>query len=199
MRVGNNGDETNVAKLILIKHAKPLVMPGVPSERWALSDEGRRACGPLAERVRAHGPRVVVASEEPKAAETGRLLADAIGAAFETAAGLHEHDRSNVPHLATRAFISAVALLFKRPDELVLGRETAAAALERFARAVDAVLARHAGQDVAVVTHGTVLALYAAGPLGADPFALWRTMGLPSFVVLEMPGRRAVGGVESVG
>src|SRR5687767_7132509 len=107
-------------RLILVKHAKPLVTPGVSPERWELSEEGRRQCGPLAERLRPYGPAVVVASEEPKAAETGRVVAEGLGVSFLTAPGLHEHDRNDVPHTRTPEFISAMALFFKQRGERVL-------------------------------------------------------------------------------
>ena len=31
--------------LILVKHAMPVVTPGVPPARWVLSDAGRASCG----------------------------------------------------------------------------------------------------------------------------------------------------------
>jgi broad specificity phosphatase PhoE len=174
-------------KLILIKHAAPEVVPGVPPEEWALSDRGRATCSPLAEAVRPHGPAVVVSSTEPKASETGQLLASLLGVPFETAPGLHEHDRSNVPHMPSREFISQMELFFRRPGERVLGRETADEAEARFREAVTRVLAAHPAGNVAVVSHGTVMALLVAKAAKQSAFRLWRELGLPSFVVLRLP------------
>ncbi|MDB5295925.1 MAG: hypothetical protein JWO31_1908, partial [Phycisphaerales bacterium] len=144
-------------------------------------------------------PAAVVTSREPKAAETGALLAAALGLPpAEASDGLGEHDRSNVPHLPTREFISLVELFFRRPGERVLGRETADEALVRFAAAVDDVLARHPAGNVAVVTHGTVLALLLAKHGGGRPFELWRRMGLPSYAVVELPAWRVARVVERV-
>jgi broad specificity phosphatase PhoE len=186
-------------KLILIKHAPPEVVPEVPSERWALSERGRQLCAPLAEAVRPHAPGVVVASTEPKAVETGELLASALGVPFETAPGLHEHDRSNVPHMPGREFISAMELFFRRPGELVLGRETAGEAEARFREAVTRVLAAHPAGNVAVVSHGAVVALLVAKPARQSAFRLWRELGLPSFVVLRLPELALEQTVASVG
>ncbi len=179
-----------MAKLILVKHAAPVVTPGVPPEKWVLSEQGKLRCGPLAEAVRPYAPAVVVASLEPKAAETGEVVAAHLGAAFEAAAGLHEHDRSNVPHLPSREFISLVEVFFRKPAERVLGRESADEALARFERAVSDVLARYPAGNVAVVSHGTVLALLLAKHGGGKPFELWRKMGLPSYAVVEVPAWR---------
>ncbi|HYO09722.1 MAG TPA: histidine phosphatase family protein [Tepidisphaeraceae bacterium] len=177
-------------KLVLIKHASPLVVPGTPPERWQLSDKGRESCAALAEAVRPHAPGVIVASEEPKATETAELVAQALAVPVETAPGLHEHDRSNVPHMRPGEFISHVELFFRRPRELVLGRESAEQCAQRFEQAVDAVLSRHAEQSVAIVTHGTVLALFVARHGDRKPFELWRELGLPSLVVMSLPDRR---------
>jgi broad specificity phosphatase PhoE len=185
--------------LILIKHAAPIVAPGVPSEEWTLSEPGKRACTPLAEAVLPYAAVAVVSSLEPKAAETGEILAARLGIPFETAEGLHEHDRSNVPHMPSRDFISLVELFFRKPTERVLGRESADEALERFERAVDDVLDRYSAQNVAVVSHGTVIALLLAEYGGGKGFELWRKMGLPSFAVVEMPARTVTQVVAKVG
>jgi broad specificity phosphatase PhoE len=174
-------------KLILIKHAPPEVVPGVAPEKWALSERGRQLCTPLAEAVRQHGPVVVISSIEPKASDTGQLVASSLGVPFETAPGLHEHDRSNVPHMPSREFISQMELFFRRPGELVLGRETADGAEARFREAVGRVLAGHPAGNVVVVSHGTVIALLVAKAAGQTAFRLWRELGLPSFVVLRLP------------
>jgi broad specificity phosphatase PhoE len=186
-------------RLILIKHAAPQVVPGTPSEKWVLSDAGTHACTPLAEAIAPLSPAVVIASLEPKAAETGELLAARLGLPFETADGLHEHDRSNVPHMQSREFISLVELFFRKPRDLVLGKESAYQAVERFERALDRVIESHADTDLAVVSHGTVIALLLEEYGGGRGFELWRKMGLPSFAVIDLPQRRVSKIVERVG
>ncbi len=187
-------------KLILVKHAPPEVVPGVPPERWDLSEKGRALCVPLADRLAAHAPASIVSSEEPKAAETARLVAERLGVPWRTAAGLHEHDRSNVPHLPSREFISMVELFFRKPGELVLGRETANAARDRFDAAVRRVTAEEpAGGNVAVVSHGTVIALLLGYRENRTPFDVWRAMGLPSYAVLTLPDFELVEAVDRIG
>src|SRR5262245_50549313 len=174
-----------MSKLILIKHASPLKDPTKPARQWKLSDEGRAAAERLAERLRQLKIDIIVSSEEPKAQETAGIIAEALGKRVETASDLHEHDRDNVPVMPTREFISSIAQFFKERTRLVLGRETAQQAMSRFKRAVDSVVESQPDQNVAVVTHGTVLALFAAEYLGEDPFQLWRRLGLPSYIVLD--------------
>ena len=176
-------------KLILIKHASPQVQAGLPPEQWPLSDEGRAKCTLLTKHLAEFSPTAVVSSEEVKALETGKIVAGLLGVPFDTAPDLHEHDRSNVPQMRTPEFISMMELLFRRPNDLVLGKETAVAAVSRFRSALDEVLLGHPDGNVAVVSHGTVIALL-LGKL--DPsrkaYDVWRAMKLPSFAVLSLPG-----------
>ena len=175
--------------LILVKHASPEVVPGMPPEQWRLSDQGRASCARLAEALRPHAPAAVVASEEPKASETGELVARHLPVPFHTAPNLHEHDRSNVPHLRAGEFISLMEVLFRKPNQLVLGRETAAGALKRFRNALDDVLEEHGHDEktVAVVSHGTVIALLLEQLGNRGGFDVWRAMKLPSYAVLRLP------------
>jgi len=176
-------------QLILIKHASPQVVPGIPPEQWCLSESGRASSPRLAAALRPLAPSVVVASEEPKASETGELLARELSVPFHTAPNLHEHDRSNVPHLHSGEFISLMEVLFRRPSQLVLGKETASGALKRFRNALDDVVEQHGAGEraVAVVSHGTVIALLLEQLGDHRGFDVWRAMKLPSFAVLRLP------------
>jgi len=53
-------------------------------------------------------------------------------------------------------------------------------------------------QNVVVFTHGTVLSLYVARATGIEPFALWKRLGLPSFVVLTLPQCKIIRVVEKI-
>lgn len=173
--------------LILVKHSAPLVEPDVAPDLWKLSPEGRRRCLPLALKILVYRPARIVSSEEAKAAETARLVADELKIPVATNARLGEHDRGNVPHLRSGEFISMIELLFRRPDQLVLGRETARAIEQRFDNAIADTLADEPAQSVAVVSHGTILAAWLAPRIGRRPFELWRQLGLPSLVALSLP------------
>lgn len=185
-------------KLILIKHAKPQVTDDLPSHEWPLSEEGRGACARLAEVVSPQDPAVILTSDEPKARETGELLGKALGRPVETVGDLHEHDRTNVPMMTTRDFISAMALFFKNRRRLVLGRETADQAARRFEQAIRGILQSRPEGNIAVVTHGTVLSLFAADHGAGDGFQLWRRLGLPSMMVFSIPDLKPLETIERI-
>jgi len=142
----------------------------------------------LAGGLSAYGLDAVVSSQESKAVETGQIVATTLGLPFETAPGLHEHERGVVTDLGSpEDFGAQVARFFAHPDQLVLGYETADEAHARFARAVASVIARRPAAHIAVVSHGTVMTLFIARATGLDPTAFWKSLALPCFAVLSLP------------
>jgi len=175
--------------LLLVKHSLPEIIPGVPANQWHLSDEGRRRCLPLAEQIAAYAPLTLLSSTEPKALETAQIVADRLGAAVQTAAGLHEHDRSqNAEWVSQAQFEASVAEFFTYPHAVVYGTETAAQAYVRFAEAVHEVTVAHPQGNLAIFSHGTVITLLVAQANALEPFSLWKRLGLPSFILLKLPG-----------
>jgi len=185
-------------KVILIKHAKPLVQENVPSHDWSLSEDGRAKALLLAERLRPLAPGLVISSKEPKALQTAQILAQALGLSPKASQGLAEHDRSNVPMMSSPEFISLMALFFKNRTRLVLGLETAVQATRRIEKTVDELLLENPDGNVAIVTHGTVLALLLAERARVDAFQNWRRMALPSYAVFTVPEWELVEIVERV-
>ncbi len=177
-----------MAKLILVKHARPTIDPEKSPSQWELSDEGRAACAPLADALVKYSPAALVCSREIKARQTAEELAKTLNLSVETRQGLHEHDRDDVPHLPTREFLSLMALAYKQPKRKVLGAESLEHARERLLGAIDGLIEEFAGRTIAVVTHGTVISLAINYHTGQDGYAIWRRMQLPSFAVLSLPG-----------
>jgi len=184
--------------LILVRHSLPEMVTGVRASQWHLSEEGRRRCEKLAERLAAYEPHVIVTSLEPKAIETGEIVARVLGIQCETAPNLHEHERPKEEHFGSiEQFEAQVSRLFEHPEDLVFGDETADEAHHRFSSAVGKVLEIHRSGAVAIVTHGTVMTLLVARAGGFDPVSFWRRLGLPAFVVLSLPSL-AVEAIEHI-
>ena len=185
--------------LILIKHSKPEIKADVPAKLWNLSTEGRERATNLAKALARYSPQTIVSSDEPKAIQTAQIVADIHHIPHHVAQNLHEHDRSNVLANDGQAqFEAKVAAFFDQPDELVYGLETATTALSRFSQALDETISRFPVDTLAVVTHGTVITLYVAKACGIDPFPFWKSLQLPSYVVLSMPTKRLVEVVPSI-
>jgi broad specificity phosphatase PhoE len=187
-----------MGNLILVKHSLPEIIPTVPANQWHLSETGRLRCKVLAEKLAYYAPDCIVSSTEPKAIETAQIVADHLHQTSQVVEGLHEHNRSNVAWGSMEQFEAQVAEFFRHPHNLVMGKETAAQAYERFARAVTFVIDTHPNRTIAIVAHGTVITLWVAHAMGVEPFGFWKRWGLPSFVVLSLPKMEWVTVVENV-
>jgi broad specificity phosphatase PhoE len=165
--------------VLLVRHSLPALDPALPVEEWRLSEEGRRRCGPLAARVRKHAPTAIVSSTEPKARETAELVGAELGLKVQESAALRETARRTVPWLEADELRRSIRTLFERPDEVVFGEEKASAALARFSAALDGL-----DEGTVIVSHGTMISLYAAARTGRDAFELWSSLELPDLVVV---------------
>jgi broad specificity phosphatase PhoE len=137
--------------LILVRHAQPIIDSNKPSAEWQLSADGRNRSRELAEQLRTYQPDIVITSREPKAAETGRIIAETLGLPYETAENLHEHRRTG-EFVGQEKFQQQVRGFFERPTELVFGLETAEQALERFETAVSQVIGRHPNKNIIIAS-----------------------------------------------
>ena len=171
--------------LILVRHAQPQIDPATPAPQWSLSADGRLAAAALADRIARFAPRAAVASPEPKALETARVLAAPLGLAVDADGGFAEQHRPNLPFGSREAFEARMAAAFAEPATSPFGGESADAAHDRFV----AALARHAARPLLVVTHGTVLSLYLSRSLALEPFPLWKSLALPEAFILDAEGR----------
>ncbi len=180
----------NVRKLVLVRHSQPQVERDVPAAKWRLGALGRRRAESMAASLRDYRANAVWCSREPKAVETAEIIGNTLGVPLRVRDGLEEHQRGNVPFFpTTQEFEQAVQAFFAQPCRLVLGTETARQASDRFAAAVAEVLEVDPA-DAIVVTHGTVMALYAARVADIQPVSFWRELKTPCFVEVELPKMR---------
>lgn len=171
--------------LILVRHGRPKIDLDTPPTTWSLCHEGQVGCAQLAEHILAYKPTAVVSSPEPKALETAQILAHRLGLEVVVDEGLHEHKRPAASFGSEQEFRDSIAKVFAQPATAPApGGESAQAACERFASA----LAKHKGQPLLAVTHGTVLSLYLADRLGVDAHDLWRSLHMPDAFVLDAEG-----------
>ena len=184
--------------LILVKHSLPEIVPTIPAKEWRLSKSGQVRCKALADKLESYLPDVVISSVEPKAVETAQIIASQLNKPFCTVEGLHEHDRTGVDFLDKEQFEAKVNDFFVRKDRLVLGRETANQAVQRFSKALASAEVEHPDKNIVVVAHGTVITLFVQKFNNLEAFSFWRKLDLPSFVVLSRPHHKLVKTVEGV-
>ena len=176
-----------MGKLILIRHARPEVNPKVAARNWMLSPEGRAEAGKVVDTLSETEIRRIFTSDEPKAIETGEIIALHLGLEAEIRADLHEHEREGVGFLAQSEFEQAIESLFSNQSERVFGNESGDEATGRFTDAIEAIEKQidDPNASYACVTHGTVMALFVSSVSNHDGHKLWRQFGLPATITLD--------------
>jgi broad specificity phosphatase PhoE len=186
-------------ELLLVKHSHPEIRRDAPPESWHLSKVGEARAIRVAEHIAALRKAIgrIVSSTEPKSVETAELIAKHVepSLSVEVHKGLHEHVLDGEWFDDQESFDAAVSGFFQRPEELVLGKETAAEAVSRFEAALSQSTS-NASESVIVVTHGRVLSLFAAHRFGRDVVEFWRSLGLPALVALGLPDLEPIDVVE---
>ena len=127
-----------------------------------LNAHGRRQAALLADALRDEGLNAVVSSDLRRAADTARALAGPLGLAVETDATLRERgfgllEGHTYDEIGERWPEMAQRWRARDPQFAPPGGERLADFFERSVAAALRVAERHAGQTIALVTHGGVL------------------------------------------
>ena len=178
--------------LVLVRHARPVTLPGVRASEWVMDDGAAQDTAALAQEVAGlltpFGRRVssLWSSTEAKAVGTAEVLGDAWGLDVRLLEGLGEHRRGPLPFVGAEEWRQTIARMFDMPSEVVLGLESADDALSRFTEAIRFVLAAGDGAGpCAVATHATVMTLLVARPNGIAPMELWGSLGMPDALFVD--------------
>jgi broad specificity phosphatase PhoE len=170
--------------LLLVRHAEPHVIPERPASTWRLNDVGRDGARALAIALAGECPDIVVTSLEPKARETGAIIAEALDLPLRGHAGLSEQGGDTVPWIEDWDELrTLVRRHFEEPSRPVLGDEPASEAAVRFVAAVTDLLPF--GRRPVLVSHGRIMASYLASVTGADAWTLWDGFRLPDAIAVD--------------
>ena len=166
--------------LFLVRHGRPLIVPGLPAAEWELDPAGFDAVWALREAGRLPPRAAWYCSPEPKAVQTAQVLADVEVGVVED---LREHARG--PGWV-EDFASAVREAFADPDRSVRpGWEPLAACRERVTAAVRRIRDVHGDEDVVLVGHGTAWTLAVADLSGRAPdLARWESLAMPDVLTV---------------
>ena len=127
-----------------------------------LTELGQRQATAAAAEMRRREPEVLITSDLTRARETAAPIAEMLGLEPRLEPGLRERslgifDGLSFADAETRYPDVWKRLMSRDPDAVPEGGETADTVYARVSAAVDRILAEHAGQRVAVVTHGLAM------------------------------------------
>jgi broad specificity phosphatase PhoE len=156
-----------VSRVLFITQPEVDHDPARPVSEWELTDAGREAMRRWAEGPEAREVRAVWSGRERGAGDAAGLLAGVLGLRARPLEQLADVDRSATGYLPPELFEPAIQAFFRDPLLSHRGWETAAAAQERIADALETVIARSPGDgDIAIVSHGSVGAVLRCHLLG---------------------------------
>ena len=189
-----------MSRVLFITHPEVEVDPAVPVPDWELTPRGRDLMRQFAEGPEPREVRAVWSSRVRKAAEAAAILAGRLGLEVRKLEQLAENDRSSTGYLPPELFEPAVQAFFREPLLSHRGWETAAAAQQRIADALETVLARSpADGDVAIVSHGGVGTLLLCQLKGATIHRAEDQPGQGHWFAFDRDSRRALHGWRAIG
>ncbi len=189
-------------QLVLIKHSNSDHNPFQAAADWPLTAEGVRRCQPLAHHIAPYQAKRLYSSSMPKALQTAESVALELGdLPISECRLLAEHSRqSNAPYGSPAEFNARMQRLFAAPNELAFGDETAKQARHRFQRGIETILeTANSAENIVVISHGTVMVLYAAQYNSIDSYHLWQRLKMPSLMALDLPDFRISKVIEDAG
>lgn len=162
-------------RLILVRHARPVTVPGAPPETWELDERAREDCVLLAHALRELDSPAIVSSPEPKARETATVLGLRLGVPVTEDDALREAARPNEWVEDYRA--AAIAYLASGGDSRW---EPHTSVVVRFAAALERARQANPNRDLLVVSHGLAITLYLDALGLVDPIPFWDNLTLPA-------------------
>lgn len=149
-----------MATLRYVTHPNVSVDPAIPIERWGLSATGVARATAMLSQPWVPDVGRVISSDETKAIETARILADHVGLGVEVRGGIGENDRSSTGFLPPEEFERTADRFFASPRESVRGWERAVDAQARIVHGLDDLFDATTEGCTVVVGHGGVGTLW---------------------------------------
>jgi 2,3-bisphosphoglycerate-dependent phosphoglycerate mutase len=172
--------------LYLVRHAHT---SWTTDEGRALSPEGLAGARHVAELLRDQPIVAVYASKAQRAIQTVEPLATTLSLTVTSIKNLRERRLSDEPvdyHAAT------VAWCWAHPEAALLGGESNLEARRRGVAVIIELVERHAGEAIAVGTHGNLLALILQHWEPLIDHTFWSQLTMPDIYALTLDGGRLV-------
>lgn len=173
-------------KIVFIRHSKSLVNPRIPIDTWGISDEGVLLAKQLQNLPEIQTLQVIYSSLQPKAIETAVLATKNRGVFLKT------DDRLTETTSFTRKFVEEPELeenskkYYANLQVKINGGESQEEALNRFMAALNSIVSEEKDkQSVGVVSHGSILATFAAQYIEKTAYQILQNMRQPDVAVFD--------------
>lgn len=175
-------------RILLVRHARPLVDAGRPSHEWDLEDGASEDIVSLSPYLRRFNVDGIITSPERKAVSTAGIIASVLRLPVVVEPALREQGNEGVPWVGgEHLFREAVAHHFARPCEVVLGNESSDDAVKRFGAGVERARAWH--RFPLLVGHGRVMSGFIARIAGMQPMEVWTDLRMPDALIVDIENK----------
>ena len=174
----------------LVRHAESLPSAELPEPDWPLSPRGVEQARALVPAMHGLGIRAIYSSPYPRAFHTLAPLAHALGQEIAVFGPLHERVLAR-RNLSRDEYWSTLQRSWADPDFALPDGESNRACACRMAAAVNEIAALHAGETIALASHGNALALYLGTLDPSFGFEAWRAMRNPDLFRVVFESDRA--------
>lgn len=170
--------------LYLVRHAYSPYVPNKEAER-GLSKQGRRSASRVTKILMQRGINVVISSPYTRAVETVEGTAKAIGTAPIIERGFRERKLAG-SHVDD--FENAIRKVWQNPSFSWEGGESNEEARQRGVEAVESVLKEWPAKNIAIGTHGNLLALILNHYDPTYDYEFWKELTIPDIYQLTFRG-----------
>jgi broad specificity phosphatase PhoE len=167
-----------VTKVLLVRHAEPLMSGGSPAAAWPLTEEGRSEARALGTRLADRRPAVIWTSPERRARETAALTFPSVAAEARSQLGEVQKPWYSSPDEHANAVVR-----YLRGD-VVAGWEHRNAVIARMARLQSSF---GSIDPVVLVSHGLFITTWLDHETGLDdPYWFWTNLRMPDAWELDL-------------
>ena len=175
-------------KIYLVRHAQAEWWKA-PDESRSLTEKGFEDAERLSETLKDHPIDAIYSSPYTRARQTIEPTASKLGLEIHIADELRERKLGDIDD---EDFATAVEKTWRNPKFAHLNGESNAAAQKRAVNLVNKLRAKHRNENIALASHGNIIALILQMFDTSVNFSFWKSLTMPDLHVLEFDQRNNV-------
>jgi broad specificity phosphatase PhoE len=176
--------ERDIMKLYFFRHSQTIFEPEVPTPNWVLSEEGIEKAKLLSGDSKIMNIEIFYSSLQNKALETTVILAKPNRTPIKTHSGLAE--LTSITNAFIPCYDETVRDLYAGKIKTINHGESLKEGRDRFHNTIEDIVHSEVGNDsIGIVTHGSILSLFASEYSGVAAYELHQQISMPDMAILD--------------
>ncbi len=148
-------------KYLILRHAETNKDPNRPAPEWDLTSDALEKINEYISERKFDGITKIISSIEPKAIATGKPISEFLNLPIVESEEFVEVKREK-KFLTDEQFLDQKKRELTNLDQIENGVESGYTALERFESGIQMLEEKYSGENILIITHGTIMTLYLA-------------------------------------